>query len=117
MIISPFLAFRGTPSTSMLTRSSAMCVSVARSSGRLGPRGLGHEAAPAVIDHVFELVPVMLEEALHRPGRGVAERADGVSLDAVGDIQEQSQLLAARLPGEHALEQAVHPAGALAAWR
>src|SRR5215467_6607662 len=117
MTVSPLCACTGTPSTTMLTRSSAMSVSVCARSGRLRPLAVGHEAPSAVIDHVLELVTVVLEEALHRPGRGVAEGADGVPLDVVRDIEQQSQLLAARLPGEHALEHAVHPAGALAAGR
>src|SRR6516162_8886599 len=114
MTVSPLCACTGTPSTTMLTRSSAMSVSVRAPSGRLRSQAIGDEAPPAVIDHVLELVPVVLEEALHRPGRGVAEGADGVSFDVIRHIDEQPQLLAARLPGEHALEHAVHPAGALA---
>src|SRR6516225_11880797 len=115
MTVSPLCACTGTPSTTMLTRSSAMSVSVRARSGRLRPQPIGHEAPSAVIDHVLELVPVVLEEALHRPGRGVTEGADGVPLDVVRYIEQQSELGAARLPGEHALEHAVHPAGALAA--
>ena len=65
--------------------------------GQLHPR-LVDDAAAAVIDHVFELVPVVLEEALHRPGRRIAERADGVAFDAVGDVEQQVQLLAPRRP-------------------
>src|SRR5579863_5667630 len=104
MIISPLRAFTGLPLISMLTNSSAMLC-------RPGSELFLDEAAPAVIDHVFELVPVVLEEALHRPSRCIPERADGVSLDAVGDIDEERQLLAPRLAREHALEQPVHPAG------
>src|SRR5215469_9135465 len=117
MTVSPLCACTGTPSTTILTRSSAMSVSVGARSGGLRPWGLGHEAASAVVDHVLELVTVMLEEALHRPGGGIAERADGVSLDVVRHIEQEPQLLAPRLPGEHAPEHAVHPAGALAARR
>src|SRR5579871_3239855 len=119
MSMSPFFALTATPSISMLTRSSAMNA-VFRAVCRLGrPRaqGLGDDAPAAVIDHVLELVPVVLEEALHRPCRRVPEGADGVSLDAVRDIEQQAQLVAARLAGQHPLEQAVHPAGALAAGR
>src|SRR6202158_2189615 len=59
----------------------------------------------------------MLEETLHRPGRGVAEPADGVTFDAIGQVEQQIQLLAPCLPVENALERAVEPAGALAAGR
>src|ERR1700683_1178124 len=109
MIISPFLAFIGTPFTSTLTNSSAI----------LHPWGGGarliDDAAAAVVNHVFELVTVVLEEALHRPGGGIPERADRVSLDAVGNVEEQVQLLAARAAGQHPAQQAIHPARALAA--
>src|SRR4030081_176207 len=83
-------AFTGTPSISMLTRSSAMQVRLVRAA-YAGERShsVAREAAAAVIDHVFELVPVMLEKALHRPGRGIPERTDGVPLYAVRDIEQQ----------------------------
>src|SRR5215831_17689613 len=110
MTVSPLCACTGTPSTTMLTRSSAMSVSVGARSGRLRSLAVGHEAASAVIDHVFELVTVVLEEALHRPRRGVAERADGVPLDVVRHVEQESELLAPRLPGDDALQHAVHPA-------
>src|SRR5215469_4098664 len=97
MTVSPLCACIGTPSTTILTRSSTMSVSVCARSGRLRPQGLGHEAASAVVDHVLQLVPVVLEEALHRPGRGIAESADGVPLDVVRHIDQESELLAPRL--------------------
>src|SRR5580658_763844 len=118
MIISPFFACSGMPSISMLTRSSAIqLLRAAAASGGLRSLSVAHQTATAVVDHVFELVPVVLEEALHRPGRSIAEGADGVALDTVGDVQQQCKLLATRLAGEHALEQAVHPAGTFAAGR
>ena len=62
------------------------------------PRARGvDDAASAVIDHVFELVAEMLEEALHRPGRRITQAADRVALDAVGDIEQQVQVLRAAL--------------------
>src|SRR5215472_8232665 len=115
MTVSPLCACTGTPSTTMFTRSSAMSVSVRARSGRLRSQAIGHQAPSAVIDHVLELVTVVLEEALHRPRRGIAKGADGVPLDVVGHVEQQAQLLAARLPGEHPLQHAVHPASALAA--
>src|SRR3979490_3310987 len=116
MSISPLRAFTGTPSISMLTRSSAMQVSLVRAAHAAErAHSLAREAPSAVIDHVFELVPVMLEEALHRPGRRIPERTDGVPSDAVPDIEQQRKLLAPRRAGEHPLQQPVHPARALAA--
>src|SRR5213082_4057051 len=91
MSISPLRAFTGTPSISILTRSSAMLMSGRRSGRHPRPRSVAHDAAATVIDHVFELVPVVPEEALHRPGRGVAECADGVPLDAVRDVQQSEE--------------------------
>src|SRR5256885_6319558 len=91
MSISPLRAFTGTPSISILTRSSAMLMSGRGSGRRLRPQSVAHDATATVIDHVFELVPVVPEEALHRPGRGVAECADGVPLDAVRDVQRSEE--------------------------
>src|SRR5579862_3364250 len=101
--MSPFFALSATPSTSMLTRSSAMwTVLRSRPSGGLRSQGVADQAAPAVVDHVFELVAIVLQETLHRPGRGITEGADRVTLDAVGDVEQQAELLAARLTVEHA---------------
>src|SRR6185312_1586247 len=108
MIISPLRALTGLPLISTLTNSSAM---LCRPRSEL----VRDHAAAAVIHHVFELVPEVLEEALHRPGGGIAERADGMALDAVGDIDQERKLLAACLAREYPLEQPVHPARALAA--
>src|SRR5580700_3950547 len=116
MIISPFFASTGTPSTSMLTTSSVMYPSRG-ASGRARSQLLGHQALAAVIDHVLELVAVVLQETLHRPRRGVTEGADGVPFDAVGDVEQQPQILAPRFAGQHSLQQPVHPAGAFAARR
>src|SRR5690348_9845379 len=110
MIISPLRALTGLPLISTLTNSSAM---LCRPRSEL----VRDDAAAAVIDHVLELVAEMLEEALHRPGRGIAERADGVPFDTVGDIDEERELLAPRLAGEDPLQQPVHPARALATGR
>src|SRR6516165_6517538 len=117
MIISPLRAFIGMPFTSMLTNSSLIrgrCG--AAPSGRHLPLLLD-DAASAVVDHVLELVAVVLQEALYRPRRGVPERADGVPLDAVGDIEQEREVLAPPLTGQHPLEHAIHPARALAAGR
>jgi hypothetical protein len=57
------------------------------------------------------------DQALDRPGRGVAERADGVAFDLLGDVQQHVDLAlvgAALRPCAH---HAPHPAGAFAARR
>src|SRR5580704_3005051 len=110
MIISPLRALMATPFTSMLTKSSAITHFL-----QLGAaRGID-DAAAAMVDHVFEFVPVVLHEALHRPRRGIPKRTDGVALNAIGDIDEKIQVLASGSAAEHAQQQAVHPARPLAA--
>ena len=68
---------------------------------RSRPRALD-DAAAAVLDHVFELVAEMLQEALHRPRGGVAERADRVAFDLVRDVDQHVEVFAAPLPCEDA---------------
>ena len=48
--------------------------------------------AQVVLDVVRELVAEVLEHALHRHRRGIAERADGAALDVVGHRVEQRQV-------------------------
>src|ERR1700694_2357515 len=114
MIISPLRAFIATPSTSMLTNSSA----ILNLHGRCYLRArLLDDALAGVVDHVFELVTVVLQEALHGPRRRIAQRADRMALDAIGDIKKERELLTARVAGKHAPQQAIHPPRALAAGR
>src|SRR5580658_2688527 len=105
MIISPLRALMATPFTSMLTKSSAITRSL-----QLGAARCIDDAAAAVVNHVFEFVPVVLQEALHRPRRGIPERADGMALNAIGDIDEKIQVLATRGAAKYAQQQTVHPA-------
>ncbi len=49
-----------------------------------------------MVDHVLELVPEVLQEALHRPRRGIPEAADRMALDAVGHVEQQPEVLAPR---------------------
>src|SRR5579883_3392041 len=125
MIISPLRAFIGTPFTSMLTNSSVMPARP-RCRARIARPGIAQrscrnrsllldDATAAVVDHVFELVGVVLDEALHRPRRRIAERADRVALDVIRDVDEQAEVLAPALPGQDALQHPVEPPGALAA--
>src|SRR5512135_1127810 len=50
-----------------------------------------HQAA-LMLDVVLELAAVMLDEALHRQSRRVAQRADGAPGDVVGHVVEQCQV-------------------------
>src|ERR1700761_1733448 len=117
MIIWPFLACTGMPLTSMLTISSAMSLGSLRRQALTGPGSAIDQGAALVLDHVLELVAKMLDEALHRPRRGIAECADGVPLDAVRHIDQQGHVLGAALAVDDPAQHAIHPAGALAARR
>src|SRR5688572_12765004 len=69
------------------------------------------------LDVVHELVAEMLDEALHRQRRGIAQRADGAARDVVGDVVEEREVFHAALAVLDAVHHAVEPAGALAAGR
>ena len=94
MIIWPFLPWQGLPSTSTLTTSDggAACGVTGGARSCRPRRRIVDDAAAAVVDHVFELVAEVLEEALHRPRGGIAERADGVAFDAARDVDQQLQI-------------------------
>src|ERR1700689_661422 len=101
MIIWPLRAFNATPLTSMLTVSSAIRLS---RDGRAAVQVSGalHDGATFMLYHVLEFGPKMLQEALHRPGRGIAQRTDRVPFDTIGHIEQQAQILAPPLPGVNA---------------
>src|SRR5690606_31054775 len=75
------------------------------------------DAAPAVLDHVLELVPEVLQEALHRPRGRVAERADSVALDLVRDVHEHVEIGPRALAVDDSGQHTPEPAGAFAARR
>src|SRR6187455_300682 len=89
---------------------------------RLGRHRIPHAgcfrgARRIVVDALVDLVPEMPDQALYRPGRGVAERADGVAFHLGCDFQQHADLALLRAAFRHAREHAPHPAGALAAGR
>src|SRR5690606_41639342 len=49
-----------------------------------------------VHDRVFEFMPVVAQEALHRPRGGFAERADGMALDLSGCRTQHLQVVQGR---------------------
>jgi hypothetical protein len=57
------------------------------------------------------------DQALDRPGRRVAERADRVAFDLLGHVEQHVDLALLGAALGHALHHAPHPAGALAARR
>src|SRR5262245_38525485 len=67
----------------------------------------------ALLDHVAE----MPDQALDGPSGRVAERADGMALDLIADIEQHIDLGLLGLALGHAFEHAPHPTGALAARR
>src|SRR5687767_8911176 len=79
---------------------------------------LGREAAGLPLgDAPFHLRAEMADQALDRPGRRVAQGADRVALDLLGDVVQHIDLLDARVTLDHAFQHPPHPAGALAARR
>ena len=61
----------------------------------------------------LELFPEFLDERLHRPGRGLAQRTDRVALDVVGDRDQQIDVARLALAVFDAIEDPLEPARAL----
>ena len=59
----------------------------------------------------------MADQALDRPGGGVAQRADRVAFDLLGDVVEIVDLVDLGIAFAQPLHHPPHPAGALAAGR
>src|SRR5690348_14724471 len=78
---------------------------------------LGMRVRGILVDAFLDLVTEMRDQALDRPGRGVAERADGVAFDLLGHFEQHVDLALLRAALRHAGQHAPHPAGALAARR
>jgi hypothetical protein len=68
-------------------------------------------------DAVLDLVPEMADQALDRPGRRIAKRADRVPLDLLGDVEQHVDLLDLGLALHQPVHHPHHPARALAAGR
>src|SRR5205085_10255570 len=78
---------------------------------------LGMRVRRILVDAPLDLRPEMAQQALHRPGGAVAERADGVALDLLRHLEQHVDLALVRTALGHAGEHAPHPAHALAARR
>ena len=91
--------------------SSAIAYSAAARTG--SPCGW----AEYCVDAALDLRAEMRDQALDRPGRGVAERADRVALDLLGNVEQHVDLALVRAALGHAADHAPHPARALAARR
>src|SRR5260221_12731351 len=69
------------------------------------------------VDAPLDLGPEVPQQALHRPGGAVAESADGVAFDLLGDFHQHADLALLGAALRHAREHAPHPAHAFAAGR
>src|SRR5205085_5022442 len=69
----------------------------------------------ALGDPALELGAVVADEALDRPGGGVAQGADGVAFDLLGNVPQHVDLVHLGIAFAQALHDAPHPAGAFAA--
>src|SRR5690348_11991428 len=111
--VAPFLTSVSLPSIVSFGMSGRHPLRQAR---RRAVSVLGHHAAP-VVDMVLELGAEVLDEALHRQRRRVAERADRAPGDVVGQVHEEIEALVPSLSVLDAVHHAIEPAGALAAGR
>ena len=68
-------------------------------------------------DALLDLWPKVAHETLDGPRGGVAERADGMTLDLAAELVDHVDLVAVRLASDKALHHIVEPGGALAARR
>src|SRR3954471_24205453 len=78
-------------------------------------RRLQHALARALGDAALELWAEMPDQALDRPGGGVAQRADRMALDLLGDVEQLIDRLDLGVAGPQFLHDPPHPAGALTA--
>src|SRR3546814_20028424 len=78
---------------------------------RLHHRG----SAAALVDAPLDVRAEGADQALDRPRRRVAKRADGVAFHLPGHFLKQVDLVKLRVPGAKPLHHPPHPAHALAA--
>src|SRR5690606_4186607 len=77
-IRSIFSSIRRSMTKTMLSGSSAMAPLLRRDRGH---GAVGRRRPGVGVDALFDHVAEIADQALHRPRRGVAQRADGVALD------------------------------------
>src|SRR4030081_682900 len=73
--------------------------------------------ARILVDTLLDLVTEMRDQPLDRPRRRIAERADGVTLDLLGDIEQHVDLALVGAALGHPGQHTPHPPRALAAGR
>src|SRR5437764_9937780 len=69
------------------------------------------------VDAFLDLVTEMRDQALDRPCRGIAERADGVTLDLLCHCQQHVDLALVGAALGHPSQHPPHPPRSFAAWR
>src|SRR3954467_2980231 len=106
--------YSGGTSTSV---PSTMSLVMMPPSLRRHAHGLRMRGRRILVDAPLDLGAAVPHQALHRPGRAVAERADGVPLDLLGHVHQHVDLAPVRAAFGHAHQHAPHPAHALAARR
>src|SRR5215218_667371 len=96
---------------------STMSLVILPPSLRRHAHGLGMRVRRILVDAPLDLGAEMANEPLHRPGRAVAERANGMTLDLLGHVHQHVDLAPVRAAFGHAHQHAPHPAHALSARR
>src|SRR5215217_33132 len=96
---------------------STMSLVILPPSLRRHAHGLGMRVRRILVDAPLDLGAEMANEPLHRPGRAVAERANGMTLDLLGHVHQHVDLAPVRAAFRHAHQHAPHPAHPLAARR
>src|SRR5206468_8518451 len=80
------------PRAPLYQRSYSLCRLPNGNAGRGGISGYRHHAA-LVVDVILEFAAEVLDEALHRQCRRVAQCADRAPGDVVGDVGEEVEIL------------------------
>src|SRR5437660_524913 len=95
--------YSGGTSISLPSTTSLVTVCLFRLGQRIAHAG-EIRVARIVINPPLDLGPEMAQQPLHRPGRAIAEGADGVALDLGRDVEQQSDLASGGAAVGHARE-------------
>src|ERR1051325_5329676 len=90
----PFGAATSLPSMVRLTVFSAMSVLL---------------RSVAVLACLFKFTAVLGDEGFHAPGGGVAERADRLAVNVVGDVPKQIHVFGPAVPMLDPMQHLLHP--------
>ena len=80
------------PGSASISLPSTLSLRHARYSAAISDAGTAGGARAIFVDALFDLGAEMPDQALDRPGRRVAQRADGVAFDLLGDFLQQVDL-------------------------